>query len=96
MEKKYSVRNYIIYFLLFFIILNAGGFFYPEFISGDNGSVERISESSSTAINYPVNDLSPAAPDRKNTFFPILITSIGVVGVLAFAMYQTFKSRRQS
>ena len=41
------------------------------------------------------SEVKPASTDASDSIFPILITSIIILGILIFAMWQTFKSKRQ-
>jgi len=41
-----------------------------------------------------ISEVKPSATEAGDKFYPILITSCIVLGVLIFAMWQTFKSKR--
>ncbi|MBN1298136.1 MAG: hypothetical protein JW997_00455, partial [Actinobacteria bacterium] len=42
----------------------------------------------------PTEDYRTAVKDNRGAIYPILITSIIVLGVLIFAMWQTFKNKK--
>ena len=47
---------------------------------------------SGTGNQVILNEIKPTGTDKN--FLPILVTSIVVMGILIFAMWQTFKSKR--
>jgi len=77
--KKNILNNFLIVILILSVVL----FIYPGLILGDSSKPEN---SSQVAINLSRFDSS---------FFPILITSIIIVGLLILAMWQIFRSKRQ-
>jgi len=90
-------KLYILYLPLFLIVLSFVVLLNPAFIYGDNTKINKITEGSNDfTVGNPIDEINPAVPVKNNTFLPILITSVIVLGILIFAMYQTFKSRKQS
>jgi len=77
--KKNILNNFLIVILILSVVL----FIYPGLILGDDS---KPVNSSQVEINLSRFDSS---------FFPILITSIIIVGLLLFAMWQIFRSKRQ-
>jgi hypothetical protein len=69
-------------------------FIYPGLILGDSSKPVN----SSLAVGY-VNDHLITGINLSrfdSSFFSILITSIVIIGILLFAMWQIFRSKRQS
>ena len=86
-------------FLLFVIILGYFLLIQPEQISGDynvisnNISVADPRQPALLAENQIDSKVNLKAFD--SSFLPIIITSVVVIGILIFAMWQTIRSRKQ-
>lgn len=88
--KKNILNNFLIAILVLSIVL----FIYPGLILGDSSKPGNSSQVASVAVNDPlIKELNLARFD--SSFFPILITSIIIIGLLLFAMWQIFRSKRQ-
>jgi hypothetical protein len=88
--KKNILNNFLIVILILSVIL----FIYPGLILGESSRPGSSSQVTDVAVNDPlIREISLSKFD--NSFFPILITSIIIIGILLFAMWQIFKSKRQ-
>jgi len=43
-----------------------------------------------------LSSAKPASPGPDTYFYPVIITSVIVIGILVFAMWQTFRTKRHS
>jgi len=88
--KKNIFNNFLIVVLIQSVVL----FDYPGLILGDSSKLESNSQAAGSFINAPlIREISFSKFD--SSFFLILITSIIIVGILLFAIWQIFRSKRQ-
>ena len=88
--KKNILNNFLIVILILSVVL----FIYPGLILGDSSKPGNSSLVASTYVNDPlIREISLSKFD--SSFFPILITSIVIIGILLFAIWQIFRSKRQ-
>jgi hypothetical protein len=88
--KKNILKNFSIVVLILIIVL----FIYPSLILGDSSKPGNSSQVANVAVNdHLISGMILSKFD--NRFFPMLITSIIIVGLLIFAMWQIFRSKRQ-
>ena len=88
--KKNILNNFLILILILSVVL----FIYPGLILGDSSKPGNSSQVANVAVNDPLireTNLSKFG----SSFFPILITSIVIIGILLFAIWQIFRSKRQ-
>ncbi len=84
------LNNFLIVILILSVIL----FIYPGLTFGDSSKPENSSQVADVADNdLLIREINLSKFD--NSFFPILITSIVIIGILIFAMWQIFRSKRQ-
>ncbi|MCL5072755.1 MAG: hypothetical protein M1308_17955 [Actinobacteria bacterium] len=81
------------YFLIVVLILIVVFFIYPSLILGDSSK----SGFGSQVANAAVDPLTAGTSLSKfdDNFILILIVSVIIVGILLFAIWQIFKSKRQ-
>jgi len=87
--KKSILNKFLIIILILSIVL----FIYPGLIYGDSSKPENNSHVVSNASDNLIKGINSSEFDKN--FFPILITSIVIIGILLFAMWQIFRSKRQ-
>ena len=86
-------KNILNNFLIFILILSAVLFIYPGLILGDSSKPGNSSQFVSNVNDPLIRAINLSKFDSR--FFPILITSIIIIGILLFAMWQIFRSKRQ-
>jgi len=87
-------RNILNNFLIVILILGVALFIYPGLILGDSSKPGNSSQVANVAVNDPlIREINLSKFD--SSFFTILITSIIIIGLLIFAMWQIFRSKRQ-
>ena len=87
--KNNILNNFLIVILILSIVL----FIYPGLILGDTSKPGNSSQVVSNINDPLIRGISLSKFDSN--FFPILITSIVIIGILLFAMWQIFRSKRQ-
>jgi len=88
--KKNILKKIFIFTLILSIVL----FIYPNLIIGDGLNSGNNNQVTNVVGNDPlIQDVS--IPKFDDSFFPIFITSIVIIGILLFAMWKIFKSKRQ-
>lgn len=88
--KKNILNNFLIVILILSVVL----FIYPSLILGDSSKPGNSSQVVSASVNDPlIREISLSKFD--SSFFPILLTSIIIIGILLFAIWQIFRSKRQ-
>jgi len=88
--KKNILNNFLIVILILSVVL----FIYPGLILGDSSKSGNSSQVINVAVNDPlIGEINLSKFD--SSFFPILITSIVIIGILLFAIWQIFRSKRQ-
>ena len=87
-------KNILKDFLIVILILSVVFFIYPGLILGDSSKPGYSSQVADVAVNNLLaGEINLSKFD--NSFFPILITSIIIIGILLFAIWQIFRSKRQ-
>ena len=87
-------KNILNKFLIVILILSVVIFICPGLILGDSSKPGNSSQVANVAVNDPlIKSINLSKFD--SSFFPILITSIVIIGILIFAMWQIFRSKRQ-
>jgi hypothetical protein len=86
-------KNILNKFLTIILILSTVLFVYPGLILGDTLQPGNNSQIVGDANDHLVKGINVSEFD--SSFFPILITSIVIIGILLFAMWQIFRSKRQ-
>jgi len=86
-------NNILNNFLIVILILNIVLFIYPGLILGDTSKPGNSSQVVSNISDPLIRGISLSKFDSN--FFPILITSIVIIGILLFAIWQIFRSKRQ-
>jgi hypothetical protein len=87
--KKNILNNFLIVILILSVVL----FVYPGLILGDSSKSGNSSQIVSNVNDSLIREISLSKLD--SSFFPILITSIVIIGILLFAIWQIFRSKRQ-
>lgn len=88
--KFYVIANFnFIILFLYFLIYNPFNLFY-----GKSLSKKALFAAGSSAVSDVMTVTNSESPKNDNFFLPILITSIVILSILFFAMWQTFKTRR--
>jgi len=87
--KKNILNNFLIVILILSVVL----FIYPGLILGDSSKPGNSSHVVSNVSGLLIREISLSKFD--SSFFPILITSIIIIGILLFAIWQIFRSKRQ-
>jgi hypothetical protein len=88
--KKNILNNFLIVILILSVVL----FIYPGLIFGDSSKPGNSSQVANVAVDDPlIRGINLSKFDSN--FFPILITSIIIIGILLFAMWQIFRNKRQ-
>ena len=75
------------------LILSVVLFIYPGLILGDNLKPGNSSQVLSNVNGPLIKGINLLKFD--SSFFPILITSIVIIAILLFAIWQIFRSKRQ-
>lgn len=86
-------KNILNKFLTIILILTIIFFIYPGLILGDTLQPGNNSQVVSDVNDHLVKGINISKFD--SSFFPILITSIVIIGILLFAIWQIFRSKRQ-
>ena len=88
-------KNILNKFLIIILILSVVLFTYSGLIFGDSSKPGNNSQVAGVAVNDSlIREINLSKFD--SSFFPILITSIIIIGILLFAMWQIYRSKRQS
>jgi len=87
--KKNILNNFLIIILILSVVL----FIYPGLILGDSSKPGNSSQVVSNVNDSLIREINLSKFD--SSFFPILITSIVIIGILLFAIWQIFRSKRQ-
>jgi len=87
--KKNILTNFLIGVLILSVVL----FIYPGLILGDSSKPGNSSQVVSNVNDSLIREINLSKFD--SSFFPILITSIVIIGILLFAIWQIFRSKRQ-
>jgi hypothetical protein len=87
--KKNILNNFLIVILILSVVL----FIYPGLIFGDSSKPGNSSQVVSNVNDHLIREINLSKFD--SSFFPILIASIIIIGILLFAMWQIFRSKRQ-
>jgi hypothetical protein len=87
--KKNILNNFLIVILILSVVL----FIYPGLILGDSSKPGNSSQVASNVDDPLIRGINLSKFD--SSFFPILITSIVIIGILLFAIWQIFRSKRQ-
>jgi len=87
--KKNILNNFLIVILILSVVL----FIYPGLILGDSSKPGNSSQVVSNVNDSLIREINLSKFD--SSFFPILITSIVIIGILLFAIWQIFRSKRQ-
>ena len=97
-ELNRKLLKIIILFVLCLTLISITGLAFPGFVycisynhSENTAAGALVFDSVGKNIMAEAN---PAATETGDNFYPILITSVVVLGVLVFALWQTFKSKR--
>jgi hypothetical protein len=97
-ELNRKLLKIIILFVLCLMLANIAGLVFPPPIYCNTYCYDEYALAASIENNRIDNNImteaNPAASENNDKFYPILITSCVVLGVLIFAMWQTFKSKR--
>jgi hypothetical protein len=86
-------KNILNKFLIVILILGVVLFIYPGLILGDTSNPGNSSQVAIYVNDPLIRGINLSKFD--DSFFPILITSIIILGILLFAMWQIFRSKRQ-
>ena len=87
--KKNILNNFLIVILILSVVL----FIYPGLILGDSSKPGNSYQVVSNVNDLLIKGINLSKFD--DSFFPILITSIVIIGILLFAIWQIFRSKRQ-
>jgi predicted permease len=87
--KKNILNNFLIVILILSVVI----FIYPGLILGDSSKPGNSPQVVSNINDQLIRENSLSKFD--SSFFPILITSIVIIGILLFAIWQIFRSKRQ-
>ena len=87
--KKNILNNFLIVILILSVVL----FIYPGLILGDSSKSGNSSQVASNVNYLLIREINFSKFD--SSFFPILITSIVIIGILLLAIWQVFRSKRQ-
>jgi len=96
----FKMRSYyyriILFFLIilsYFLLIQPGTVFGDYYMISDNVIENNLEHSTLIAESQIDNQVNLKVFDKS--FLPIIITSVIVIGVLIFAMWQTIRSRKQ-
>ncbi len=97
-ELNRKLLNIIILFVLCLMLANIAGLAFPSLIYCNTNCYDGYTLAASTVSSSIENNImaeaKPAVSENSNEFYPILVTSCVVLGILIFAMWQTFKSKK--
>jgi len=89
----YRIILFFLIIISYFLLIQPGTVFADYYIISDNIVSENSEPSILFAENQIDNQINLKVFDKS--FLPIIITSVIVIGVLIFAMWQTIRSRKQ-
>jgi hypothetical protein len=97
-ELNIKLLKIIILFVLCLTLISIAGLAFPGFVYCRTYDYSENTVANALLFNSIGKNImaeaNPAATETGDTFYPILITSVVVLGVLVFALWQTFKSKR--
>jgi len=97
-ELNRKILKIIILFVLCLMLISFSGLAFPGFVYGRTYDYSKNTVADALVFNSIekniMSESKPAATKTGDNFYPILITSVVVLGVLVFALWQTFKSKR--
>ena len=97
-ELKRQILKIIVLFVLCLMLISIAGLAFPGFVYCRTYDYKENTAAGALVFNSAGKNImaeaNPAATETGDNFFPILITTVVVLGVLVFALWQTFKSKR--